>query len=738
MTHYGYAGKILRVNLTTRGVSTMDVGPYKEYVGGMGIGYKIIWDEVPLETHPYAPESKAVISVGPLTATGVPCGGRTNISFLSNFTRGFSIVDAHIGGHWSQYMKYAGYDAIIIEGRSATPVYLKIDDTRVTFESATHLWGKGTFETNKLVLEECGPEFTSFAIGPAGENLVNYSIIHGSQGNSGGAGIGALFGSKNLKAITCRGTGAVPIANPKGLMDLTDYMLKELLGGCNNHIAPGRPQSWAEFTNPSVMSMWNGAPGRTWGASPSGPVDMGEQHPGDMNRIGFRSKMNHWPAHPAGLSALGFGDGAEQYLVKEGGCSFCPISCYSRYEFDPLKAVNETPKHTNTCLGITFAGFAFYPAPFTNEAVIPGSTAAENGMMISALASKWADDLGIWENYMALPFEWMYCMDNGFFEPVSRGGVIPDAEWNEIRWDLRNNFDPEWIPYIFKRIANREGEISHIGDGTYHIAKRWNFPDTFFDGFGIPGRMTNNQVSRNGYTQHHPTDGYQASMLHQALYNRDNMTHCITNFLNGGLPFNVLREIVEGFFGEGALDPPPAIGRTPINASKINLARWTFLHKQWHDMSTLCDWVWPMTLSPLKERGYKGDLDLEGKFMTVVTGDRWDTEKVHYYCEKVSAMLRVMTIISFNIHEGHTNLREGHDRLPEHWFTRNNIDPFVQNGQPHANNRLDRADWARSQDMFYESMGWDKATGIPTRATLVRLGLPDMADALAARGLLPS
>ena len=114
MTHYGYAGKILRVNLTNRSITTMDTGPYKDYVGGMGIGYKIIWDEVPLNTHPYAPAAKAVIAVGPLTATGVPCGGRTNISFLTNYSRGASICDAHFGGHFAQYMKFAGYDAIII------------------------------------------------------------------------------------------------------------------------------------------------------------------------------------------------------------------------------------------------------------------------------------------------------------------------------------------------------------------------------------------------------------------------------------------------------------------------------------------------------------------------------------------------------------------------------------------------------------------------------------------------
>jgi len=237
MADYGYTGKILRVNLTNGAVSTLDTEPYKPYVGGMGIGYKVIWDEVPLDTDPLSPAAKVVVATGPLTGTGTPCSGRTNASFLTPYTEGYSICDAHIGGHWAQYMKHAGYDAIIIEGRSARPVYLKVDNDTVTLEPAGHLWGEGTFYANQQIIQDCGPEFTSFAIGPAGENLVYYSIIHGSQGHSGGGGIGAVFGSKNLKAIACRGTGSIKVADPEEVLRLADYMNRELIGGNNNHNA---------------------------------------------------------------------------------------------------------------------------------------------------------------------------------------------------------------------------------------------------------------------------------------------------------------------------------------------------------------------------------------------------------------------------------------------------------------------------------------------------------------------
>ena len=729
MSDYGWAGQILRVNLTNRSITTTSTEPYKAYVGGMGIGYKVIWDEVPLDTDPYAPAAKAVLAVGPFTGAGVPCSGRLNASFLSHFTKGRSIVDAHIGGHFSQYMKYAGYDAIILEGRSSTPVYLKIDDGTVTLEDASGLWGKGTFETNQEIIKDCGAEFTSFAIGPAGENLVNYSTIHGSQGHSGGAGIGAVFGSKNLKGIACRGTGSVKIADPAGLMSLNNYMLEEIIGGNNNQNVPNNPQSWAEFTH-THNGRWHGGPGQMWGANPSGPVDLGEQPPGDKNKIAFRSLKNNWHFQ---------GDDrpmSQDNLVKEIGCSHCPVRCYGAYEHPQLEKLGHNPKITNTCVGLLFFSQQLYPVTdWTTHELLEGSDPNGNMMLLNAIASKTADDLGLWENYFSLQAEFEYCMNNGIFEPVSRGGVIPDEEWDEIRWDLRDNFSPDWIPYLFEYIAYKKGEMAHIGDGTYHINRRWNLPDDFING-GIPGRETTNQTTAYmGFPNHHATEAYQASLLHNNLYNRDNMTHCITNWHNCGLPQDRIREIVEGIWGEGCWDPPPAIGRTPINEAKIELARWSFLHKQWHDMSTLCDWMWPMTLSPKRERNYTGDLDLEGKFMTVVTGEDWDTDKVQFYSEKVSAMLRVITAISFDIHEGTSNLREDHDKLAEHWFTRNpGVDPF----EPGANNKLCREDWAKSQDMFYERLGWDVETGIPTRATLERLELGYMADELEARGLLPA
>ena len=134
----GWAGTIVRVNLTNGAITKEDTLPkYKPYIGGMGLGYKVIWDEVPLDTDPLGPDAKCVFGVGPLTASGVPCSGRMNISLLSCWSKGYSIVDAHMGGHIAHAFKYAGYDALIVEGQSSKPVYIRIEDDKVTIKDAS-------------------------------------------------------------------------------------------------------------------------------------------------------------------------------------------------------------------------------------------------------------------------------------------------------------------------------------------------------------------------------------------------------------------------------------------------------------------------------------------------------------------------------------------------------------------------------------------------------------------------
>lgn len=707
MDTYGWTGKLLRVNLTTGSITTEDATKYQKYIGGMGFGYRIIYDEVPMETKAYDEASKFVMAVGPLTGSGVPCSGRMNISMLSSWSKGYSILDAHMGGHIGPQLKYAGYDAVIVEGKAAGPVYLKIEDDKVSIEDASFLWGKGTFESNRLLTEKVGRQFETASIGPAGEHLVNYSTLNTSFGNSGGAGLGAIMGSKKLKAIAIRGTGSCKIADPKKLQDLSTYMLKDLIGANNNHNVPALPQSWAEFSSVKGKNRWSGAPGRTWNKAEGGPIDMGEQPCGDINKIAYRCLKG----------VFDHGEIASKYIVKQGGCSACPIRCYSEYEMDPL-ADYDLPVHvSNTCMPLLYAD-TFYPdgvKDFVDE--------GDAKLILNGASSHAQDDLGLWCNYGNLYREFHWLCKSGKIKEV-----LPEAEYNSIPWEWQKAGDPRFVVEIMRRIAYNEGELATIGAGTIAVQEKWNLGQEWMD--MVDG--DNQNVTYNGYPKHHGAeDSAQIGQLFNLMYNRDCMIHHLTNVAQSGAPYEMSKNTMETFFGEGCFDRQKAY--TPINRNKVKVAKWAFNGKQLHDSATVCNWMWPMTQSPSKERNYIGDLDLEAKFMSAVTGVDYTRESLEFDAERISQMLRVMTAISFNIHYGTTNLRETHDAIPAWIFDKEpDFQPFEE-----GTIKMDRADMELAKDYFYEEMGWDIKTGIPTRETLEKFELGDMADDLEKRGILP-
>lgn len=707
MTTYGWAGKILRVNLTTGEITTQDSAKYQEYIGGMGMGYRIIYEEVPLTTHPFDEANKLVMGVGPLTGSSVPCSGRMNISLLSSWSKGNSIIDAHMGGHIGSRIKYAGYDAIIVEGKSSTPVYIKINNNNVSIEDASHIWGKGTFDANRILTDENGRDYETAVIGPAGENLVNYATLNTSFGNSGGGGVGSVMGSKKLKGIVVRGTGSVKLANLEKVKELNMYMLRDLIGANNNHNVPSTPQSWAEYSAVGGKNRWSGAPGRRWEMADGGPIDMGEQPVGDINKIAYRTLKG----------VFDNGEVAANYIVKQGGCSACPIRCYTQYEMEPLADYDLPTNTSNTCVPVLY-GFKFYPSgakDFKYE--------GDGNMILSGAASHAQDDLGLWCNYANLQRDvnWLLTSDK-IHE------ILPKEEYDSLPWEWEKAGDPRWVVEIMRRIAYKEGELSVIGEGTYAMVEKWGLGKEYYDAIS----PNNTNITYNGYPKHHANeDSGQVGLLFNLMYNRDCMIHHLTNVVNSGAPYEVTKATMESFFGSGCYDNKKAY--TPMNRNKAKLAKWAFNGKQFHDSATLCNWMWPMTQSPSKARNYAGDLNLEADFMTAVTGVEYTKESLEFASERISQMLRVMTAISFNIHFGDTNLRDTHDAIPEWVFEQ---DPDFKAFEL-GTYKMDREDMELAKDMFYEEMGWDIKTGIPTRATLEKFGLGDMADDLAARGILP-
>jgi len=213
---YGWTGKHIRVDLTNSDVQVVEDDPQlmKDYLGARGIGIKYMMDEIDPKIDAFEPQNRFIIATGPLTCMP-PAGNRTYFITKSPLTGG--IANAGVGGYFGSELKFAGYDFLIIQGKAKRPAYLWINNDEVELRSAEHIWGKGTEESEELLIAETDPMAHIAAIGPAGENLVRLAnvITGGVTGAraAGRGGVGAMMGSKNLKAVVVRGTGGVRLAD---------------------------------------------------------------------------------------------------------------------------------------------------------------------------------------------------------------------------------------------------------------------------------------------------------------------------------------------------------------------------------------------------------------------------------------------------------------------------------------------------------------------------------------------
>ena len=216
---YGYAGKILRINLSNGHTSTEPTSKYaRDWLGSSGIAIKILYDELRPWVTPYDPANRLILGAGALIGTTAPGACKSSLSTLGPVTGGWAsgCSDSYVGGQ----LKCAGYDLVVIEGKAHTPSYLWIQDDNVEIRNASHLWGKTTWETLDALRKDCGDRnLHAISIGPAGENLVRGACAIQDKGRAfGRCGMGSVMGSKNLKTIVAKGTGAVKVADPESFM----------------------------------------------------------------------------------------------------------------------------------------------------------------------------------------------------------------------------------------------------------------------------------------------------------------------------------------------------------------------------------------------------------------------------------------------------------------------------------------------------------------------------------------
>jgi len=229
MQYFGYMGKVLWVNLSKKKIweEDLDANLVQKFIGDFGLGAKLAFDLIDAGIDPLSPKNFIILGAGPLTGTSIPSSSRVHVFSKLPLTGTVGACGGGMG--FSAKMKYAGYDHIIITGKSKTPVYLKVDEEPEICD-ATELWGKDLFDTTDLLWEKYGPHSGVTAIGPAGENRVNLSLALVDKYSSiGKGGLGAVFGSKNLKAIVARGHQGVQIADPERYIRLIGEIREEMM-----------------------------------------------------------------------------------------------------------------------------------------------------------------------------------------------------------------------------------------------------------------------------------------------------------------------------------------------------------------------------------------------------------------------------------------------------------------------------------------------------------------------------
>jgi aldehyde:ferredoxin oxidoreductase len=300
----GWTGRCLRVNLSEKKYAVQDIERkmLDKFLGGRGLGVKVYSDEVAPNTDPLGPENKLIFVSGPLVGTGAVTGASCNVVTKSALSG--TIACAKMRGHFGAELKFAGFDMIIVEGKAESPVVLSIADDKVSFQPGLELWGRTTSETETVFKRNLTDQWAAretylVSIGPAGENLVPLSnIINDGFLSVGGAGIGAVMGAKNLKAIAVKGNHSVSVADSERFVRVVTTLINKL--------------SSAPLTS-QAMSAWGSA------------FFVGLCHQkGILPLRNFQTVVSR-ESKDIGTDAL-----SDAFALRSRGCFACPIACIKK------------------------------------------------------------------------------------------------------------------------------------------------------------------------------------------------------------------------------------------------------------------------------------------------------------------------------------------------------------------------------------------------------------------------
>lgn len=412
-TMHGWTGKRLWVDLTSGQARVESLEPQllRDYLGGRGLNVRLLYDLVQADTDPLGPDNPLIFGTGPLTGTYIPSTGRYNVTAKSPATG--ILGDSNSSGFWAPELKYAGYDQIVIRGAAKHPVYLFVDDDRVEIRDASALWGRDTWETDAFVKRDVSDSSVQVAaIGPAGENMVKFAGIINNLGRAAGrTGMGAVMGSKRLKAVVLRGSTPLTPHDPEAVAALTGEMTRKLF---ESPAYPGR----SRYGTALIVDIYGAL-----GIMPTRNCQTGV-FPG-AERLGSRALY-------------------EQYVQKRKSCFACPVHCSRFYR------VSSGP-YAGTC----------GEGPEFETLCSLGSRCGNNDIASVLHFNTMANQLGLDTisagNTIAFAME---CFEKGLLSRQDTDGL--DLGWGNL----------QSIEALLKKIALREGIGDLLAEGVYGASQQ--------------------------------------------------------------------------------------------------------------------------------------------------------------------------------------------------------------------------------------------------------------------------
>ena len=694
----GYTGKILRVNLTTKQVSTLPTEKYMDFGGGHGMGsaifFELVGDQLPFEA--FDPRNLIIMMASPFSGTFMPGSGRCDVQGLAPMLHPIEwFGHSNFGGRFTAQLKFAGWDGVVVEGASSDQVYISIIDDKVTIESAQGVWGMDSWDAQQEISRRVVPSlkygewaelaqncYTTqipavVACGPAGENKVRYAaLLHGPGSQAAMCGYGGVFGSKNLKAISVIGTGGAPIADPQALMDARIWF---------------RQFQW-DVDNPRDAEMFSSGYSLINGAPSGGNVSNGDRVP-----------------------------------ARAAACASCPRGCKQRLATgDSNESVCAGSMFASIGGGGMFGGFGAKAKPGAD----PSKPAPISmGRAMSSAFTRQANDL-------------MHRYGLGHWPLMAMRGYITTAiSQGLVKAELPPQGSLAYYEALYRMISLREGELGEMAaEGPARMAEKLGRYKEDVHG----GRV---KLTYWGTQEHYDTMT-QLEWGYGSLFGeRDLMLHQMHNYpvhwmAQSGNPYLTAEEVSK-LYGEAMVPYQDerylldyGVGETGIyHDSKIKLTAWVkHYEKVWIGMG-FCGWRWPQCITNNTADRRGATPNAEPRFWNAVTGQNKTFADMMEMGHKIFTLDRAI----WNL-QGRTKAMEV---FPDYIYERESggsIQPMIVDGKwvydQGRGRKHDRAKVEDFKERFYKFEGWNPDNSYPTRATLEKMDMKNVADVLQSKGKL--